>query len=275
MKRVARLGLAALFAFPALIACEDREVSLQVVNVAPLDLGSCGATTDETIFLGNGVVDLALARDYAIFARITNNMFEISQVKNYTVQDARLETNDVVLNAAVIEFSALDQITANLPEKVRVPITGTVALNGSATIPLQVLSPAMLQELRSSREFRNFDAQNNLRPIRGLVKIIAKLQIEGETLDGKSIQSNQFLFPIDVCNGCRVSFPAVALAVDANTGAQFCLSPAELGEAVADLVPPECPGFVGTDGVFIDCVQCRGAAIDSVAAQLCNPPVSP
>lgn len=275
MNKMTRTALTALLAASALTACEDREISLQLVNIAPL-AGTCLAETDDTIFLGNGVVDLALARDYVIFARVVNNMIDITTVKQYSNVDARLDTNDVVLSAAIVEFSALDQVTANLPERVKVPLAGTVQLGGEgAVIPLQLLSPSMLQELRSSQEFRNFDAQNNLRPIRGLVKIIAKLRLQGNTLDGKKIESNEFLFPIDVCNGCRVTFPSQVLAVDQGSGALFCLSPNELGPDTDLPDPPVCPNFVGTDNTFVDCVSCRGFAVDAVAAQLCNPAISP
>ena len=70
---------------------------------------------------------------------------------------------------------------------------------------------------------------------------VASIRVFGTTLGGEEIESAELRFPIDVCNGCLVSYPAAAL--DRNvaggdpylcaTSASEAVEPADAAEIVA------------------------------------------
>ena len=112
------------------------------------------------------------------------------------------------------------------------------------------------------------------RPRRTDAEIIAHIRLKGETLDGREIESNEFLFPVRVCNGCMITYPADML-VD-RSGVLTCPPRDPSAEDVAGPADvPLCPGSLGSDDSFVDCQTCQGLAIDSCARQLCQPPQIP
>lgn len=268
-------GLLMALTVGALCACEDREVSITIRQMQTLDNSTCSPSLRTEEALGQGVVDIALATSYVAFPFIENRLSDITEVKTYSVEDARLDTHDVVLRAAVIEYSALGQISAEVPQQVRVPLSGTVQVGGSATLAVEVFSSAFIQLLRSSPEFLLVNTEPP-RATRASVKVIVTLRIEGETLDGTDIETNDFLFPVEICNGCRVTYPRELLVNQPGVGLACPIQVDEDGNPVTAATAEElCDQFVGTDGQFVDCVTCQGAAVDSIARQLCQPPLTP
>ncbi len=258
-----------------LLACEDREVSVTIRQMQPLDEANCAPATVADEALGQGVVDIALAQSYSVFPLVENRLLDITTVKGFGPEDARLDTHDVVLRAAVIEYSALGQITAEVPQQVRVPLAGSVKVGGQSVLSVEIFSNAFIQLLRSSPEFLLVNTEPP-RATRASVKVIVSVTFEGETLDGTDVKTNTFLFPVDICNGCRVSYPRALLVEREGVGLVCPLQVDENGNPVASEVPDGlCDQFVGTDAQFVDCVTCQGAAVDSIARQLCQPAQTP
>lgn len=252
-----------------LVACEDSEVRLQVVQMQPIDLETCTPSVDFTIALGNGVVDIALAQNYLISPVVVNKLLDVRVSKEFDETDGRIDTHDITLRSAIIEYTALDELEANIPSQVKLPISASVPVNGEGTIiTVEALTPAMIEEIRSARQFLLFDSQNQLRPVRSSVQMILKMRLQGVTLDGKEVESNDFVFPLTICNGCRVTYPPDA--IDTSTAVPTCVS--TLATDVAPIIT--CPGVLGQDNSFVDCVQCQGFAADSISRQLCQPPVN-
>jgi hypothetical protein len=73
------------------------------------------------------------------------------------------------------------------------------------------------------------------------VRITAKVRVSGELAGGTSVESSELTFPITVCDGCLIAFPADA--VDVATGQCVGESP----------VPPPC--MIGQDSAT-DCRLC-------------------
>ena len=263
----------------ALVACEDREVSLQIVQMNRVDTETCRVEVDLEQRLSVGRVDLAIADSYSIWPIVQNNLLDATAVKELAETDGRIDTHDILLKSAVIEYTALDQITAPLQETVVVPISATVPLETILAMGVEVLSTAQLQLIRQAPEFLIFDSQNNVRPVRTSARIIVRLRLRGETLDGKDIESNEFTFPIEVCNGCLVTYPPGAIDVTAGQ-VPNCSNLGAVDEDTEtttglDSIDPGCFFVLGTDSNQVDCRDCQGFAVDSIARQLCQPPVTP
>jgi hypothetical protein len=77
-----------------------------------------------------------------------------------------------------------------------------------------------------------------------------RFRVYGTTLGGKEIESGDFDFPIVVCEGCLVSYPASALDPNSPPGQYLCGSTAETTEE-------ERICFFGQDQRF-SCTMCAG-----------------
>src|SRR5204863_1557151 len=85
-------------------------------------------------------------------------------------------------------------------------------------------------------------------------QVVSSVVVRGRTLGGNEVETGEFLFPISICSGCSVFFPA-----EANDPAQCYLCDATDSETPA----PNCrPG----QDRPIDCRLCAGSN-----PGLCNP----
>ncbi len=263
-------------ALAALAACEDNQVSLQIIQMNRVQTDECRIEVDLEQRLSLGRVDVALADSYSVHPIVINKLLETTQVKQHTVIDSRIDTHDILLKSAVIEYTALDQITAPLQETVVVPISVTVPLNTTLAMGVEVLSNAQLQLIRQAPEFLIIDSQSNVRPVRTSARLIVRIRLRGETLDGKEIESNEFTFPIEVCNGCLITYPPEAIDLAAGQ-VPNCrnLSEDDTTTTGLDSIDAGCFFVLGTDFNQVDCRDCQGFAVDSIARQLCQPPLTP
>jgi hypothetical protein len=83
------------------------------------------------------------------------------------------------------------------------------------------------------------------------------VKFHGTTLGGAYVESDEFLFPVYVCNGCLVTFPAGSIPTQPNTTSAYC-SGTVASTSTAEACTP------GQDQ-SIDCQQCF--ALDAV----CDP----
>lgn len=257
----------------SLTACQDRDFGLSIVQVQPLDASACAVNTGQDTFQSSGVVDLALRESYTIHPLIQNNMLDITEVKELDDTDGRINTNAVQLQSATIEYTALDTLSAQITSPTIVPLSGTVGVGQQLVVGVEVLNRAVLGQLRDADEFLLIDDSGQARPIRASIKLIARVRIEGETLDGKAVESNEFLFPIEVCNGCRIEYPAPLLQ---PRGGVLSCPPVTLDAEGNPIQRADdgntCRASFGTEAGLVDCQQCQGVAVNSFARQLCQPP---
>ena len=259
---------------PILASCQDREVGMNILEMKPVDPSTCLAVSDEGAYRAGGVVDLTLRTNYEVHPMVENNMVDTVEIKSLDSTDARVSTNSIVLRSAVIEYTALDQLSANIQTQRIIPLSGTIGIGERLLITgLDLFSSDMLEQFRSADEFLLIDG-GEARPRRTDAEIIAHIRLKGETLDGREIESNEFLFPVRVCNGCMITYPADML-VD-RSGVLTC-PPRDpsIEEMASPSDVPLCPGSLGSDDSFVDCQTCQGLAIDSFARQLCQPPQIP
>jgi hypothetical protein len=268
--RIIGVLLAAGLIIP-LYACQDRDVSMTITRAKPRD-ANCQIVTDDTLFLSHGVVDLVIATQYRLDIEIENNLIDVvKDGKGFSGKDSRINTTDIVITSAIIEYSSLDPLTANIAQKVSVPLSGSIPIGGSVTVGMDLLSASMFEQFRSAPEFLLID-QGEARPKRTSVELITRIRVKGETIDGREVESNEFLFPVTVCNGCSISFPPALLVEEVRR----VTCPATLFDAEG--VPIEferveiCAARLGADGNGVDCQVCQQFAVDPFARQLCQPP---
>ena len=252
-----------------LIACQDNEVGINVVNVKPFDLTTCTAAMNDGEYLVSGTVDLALRDNYLINPVVRNNLADVNEIKGLGTEDARVSTNSVVLQSAEITYAPLDSLVGNIPRTRTIPLSGTVSESDTAVLfYFPLLESEVMDALRSSDTFFLIDDQGNARPKRTSVTILTSTRIKGTTLDGRTVESEPFQFPVEVCNGCMVSYPSSLL--EERNGRLICPA-AEVSEEDAANAEQSCASLVGLDGVATDCSECQGYAVNTFSRQLCQP----
>lgn len=241
--------------------CVDEETSITITRAVPLTAvtGGCGFTPQTDIAVGNGVIDIAMADNYLLGLIVRNNMPDMQTVFGLNPEDARVDAQAVLLDGATISYSVNDQLSVNFPDSITVPFTSFVEPNEQeAAVGVEVFTTSLVEELRNSPEFLSVSQTGQVRPTRSETTIIARVSITGKMLDGTSVETNTFGFPIRVCQGCLIFYPEAA-------GDRCDIVPAE-----AIVVEEECL-LPGQDG-SLDCRLCRQFTDNAISAQLCEPP---
>ncbi|MEO6420576.1 MAG: hypothetical protein ABIP39_14275, partial [Polyangiaceae bacterium] len=158
----------------------------------------------------------------------------------------RTETANVTLQGAIVRVTDASgteiKSFTSLSSGFVAPGNGTTASFGSIAVTL--IDPATSDLLRSTL------------PAHGSKLLVAYFKIFGQTLGGTSVETDEFQFPINVCNGCLVVFPAGSQdeALFAVEKKPNCKS------ATAATTMMATPCVIGQD-VPIDCRTCQGLAV--------------
>ena len=94
-----------LLLLSSLLACQDTEVGMQIVNIRPFDIDNCQASDSDDVFLVSGMVDIALRDNYIVNPIVRNNLADVTKQKGLQESDARIATNGIVLKSA--DFSTM------------------------------------------------------------------------------------------------------------------------------------------------------------------------
>ena len=271
MMRYTGLAVLLLGLTSVLGGCQDREIAMSILNVRPFDTQTCNPIENDQLFQTSGTVDMAMRDTYHATLKVESNLVDVPMIKGFMVSDGRLSTNAILLRSATIEFSTLDQLSAQIPPKRNIPLSGTLTEGGDLLLSgVELLDANTLTQVRNSQEFIS-TAQGEAKPVRTSITLLARIRLRGETIDGREAESNEFLYPIEVCNGCRVAFPP---NMHVQRGG-FLTCPAPDQEADDDAEEDVCESGRGMDDMFVDCQTCQGIAVDSFARQLCQPPRTP
>jgi hypothetical protein len=223
---------------------DDSTLFVQDVLAAPAVTPgqACTFTNDPTqAFISSGVLDIALRQDYSPTYLLANQA-----VPEVNSQQLQTETDIVTVQGAVVRItdSAGNQLNTftRLATATVYPSSGS--LPGYAPITVTVLDSATIAD----------DAflQSNV-AAGGTTRLVTYVTFFGQTTGGAAIQSDEFEFPVDVCDGCLIAFSA---ADDNPLGPQPNCATAAANAATSSL-PSPC--VVGQDSV-IDCSQCLGFA---------------
>ncbi len=243
----ALVAMAAASAFPA---CANNDGSLFVHGVLapPIPNGSqCTYTADPTsaeISRGTADAALLLARsggayspEFLLGSSIiaqANAVTPQSETSTLTIQGVDVRVVDPATNAQVTNYN--------------VPAAGIVEAASGATPSYTAIGAEVLD----ATDLAHFD------PGAGNPSKLAEVYVKfyGVTFGGEHIESDEFLFPVNVCHGCLVSFPATADVTAYCKGAGTSLATTS-------------PCIIGEDQ-SVDCQQCY--ALYDPPLAVCLPP---
>ena len=256
-----RVAVSVLFLI-GLVSCDANEFSIQVRGVVKVDPMSCLPIDSDDALLSRGTVDVVMADQYAISLSMRNVLQNSLDVNGVKVEDGRLNTTDISIKKAIVRYLDPDEVGLALEEEVReIPFGGLLPSSSTKSMiqTLTVLESSMIDILRLNGVFKGVNATGRLGPVEGQFTLLLGIRIQGETLDGRTVESNEITFPVEVCMGCRV----LKLAL----GDEECPMMSSEEQALVST----CPQIVGRDQNYASCGLCTQLAFDSVISSLCYP----
>lgn len=202
LKSLFALAAASSFA-GALPSCATNDSMMYIVGVAAREQGSCTVSADlENPVLARGTMDRLLASEYTAALMVGNQL-----TQRGSRERLRTETSKVALKGAEVRLE-------NTQGALLVPAfsaigTGFVdaseGVDAAPAVMFATLIPASIA--------------GSLTP----GTVVSKVRVFGTTLGGEDVESAELLFPIQVCDGCLVSFPASARDLTADGDTYQCL----------------------------------------------------
>ena len=197
------IGLFALVSTALLVGCAETTPELFILDNQPLaDDCTIESGSTSTTVISAGSMDVLFAQQYTMHPRIENTMVDSETVEfttgggggNGGLQGAEWEANQVSLRRATVRYNPPDVLASVFPDEVTIPISGAVGPGGTFVASLNVISPQLAQTLASLEIFE----------VGAALTLLIEVEIEGETSAGNNVDSNRFVYPIQLCAGCSV-----------------------------------------------------------------------
>jgi hypothetical protein len=213
MKRI--LLISALGALLAACTVQNRS-SIEITGrPAPDSIPSCLFTPSSTTFeSGAGTLDVSFpALSYRTMLQVVNNLADPTTLDPTAVKDTKAwSARSVRIRVNPADYVSDFGASPALLTYVGTNATTVLQLDGSTTSPTakglvdtELVSPTLGADLRASF------AAGSVSPLQRR-RIVLGVTLQGETLDGAKLDSGEWFFPIDICEGClnSTSTPAPA-----------------------------------------------------------------
>jgi hypothetical protein len=238
MRRLSFITLLALgvacFSACALPSCATNDSMMFIVGVAVRKQGACAVKAElGGRFLAKGAMDRLFATEY-VAALIVGN--QITQ--RGSRERLRTETSRVPLKGAEVRLE--DPQGALLVPAFSTIGTGFVdASEGTDPSPATMFATII---------------PATVAPMLPAGTVVAKVRVFGTTLGGQDVESAELLFPIEICDGCLVSYPAAARDLTADGTDYQCKVAADTTMAAA-ATEGDLPCSIGVD-FPVPCTAC-------------------
>ena len=201
LKSLLVLGLAGFSAI-SLPGCAENDSMMFIIGVYARKEGSCTPKADAgaPIWAG-GVMDRLFASDYTAALLIGNQITERG-----SREQLRTETSRVSLKGAEVSLETLKGDP--LVDPFSSTATGFVDAAGGTDPSLSVMYASLIPP--------------SVAPGLPEGTIVAKVRVFGTTLGGQDVESSELSFPIQICDGCLVSYPAEARDLTADGTEYVC-----------------------------------------------------
>jgi hypothetical protein len=229
------LAAAALSALPAVLpSCATNDSMMFIIGVYARKSGSCEPKPEaESPLWASGRLDRQLAASYRAALLIGNQLTERG-----SREQVRTETSRVTLRGAEIRLETPEGVQLREPYST----VGTGHLD-AASGEEPALS-IMYADLIPASVAAKIPA--------GLV--VANVRVFGDTLGGQEVESSELSFPIEVCDGCLIDYPASARDPAAEGNVYVCRLSEDSAQAQE---AGELPCRPGVD-LPVPCTYCSG-----------------
>jgi hypothetical protein len=217
-------------------SCATNDSMMFIIGVYARKQGACQPKPEnESPIWARGVLDRLFADEYVAALLVGNQI-----TTRGSREQLRTETSRVSLRGAEVQLETLQ----GEPLADAFSSTGTGFVDAaSGTDPSLAIMYASLIPA---------SVAGSLPP----GTLVAKVRVFGDTLGGQEVESSELAFPIEVCDGCLVAYPAEARDLTADgTDYQCKIATDESDSAAAADVDLPCQ--VGVD-LPVPCTACSG-----------------
>jgi hypothetical protein len=192
-----RQHLLTALALAAVAGCgADNRASIEITGVAaPTSSTTCEFSASGKNLLGNGLYDVALGGQFVIALYVRNNLVDpntispgaTTQTKDWSVEAVRVRANPTEF---VDRYHPSPALAAISSESILPIATSSIVQpsGGTATFVMGILSDGLLSALAGGAGAGG--------------TVVLGLTLEGRTNDGARLDSSEFPYALDVCNGC-------------------------------------------------------------------------
>ena len=200
------LIVALVVACALLPACSDKVPHNLRVEGMELVISSqndtcIGSFDTAKMLMTDGVLDIRFADTYMAFPVLSNvmNSSLIESKNKISAENNHMHLVGVTLRYSVNEGDALGQQLSNfLPATFFRHTSGYLPIGSTRIIPVAAVPPELGQLIQNS---------GVVEPLYKSIEILLHMTVEAQLLDGTSIQSNEYTFPLRICNGCLLRTP--------------------------------------------------------------------
>ncbi len=242
-KYLLSVGLLSLGTLALTSSCADNNSSLFVVGVIDINATTCAAKPDTTsALLAQGTLDVAFTSSYTAALLVGNQL-----TQQGSREQIRTETSRISLRGAEVTLTTLDGRTLGNYSTVGTGFVDASAgdVPSYASMFVNLIPPTL----------------GNNTAVQAAKVVLAKIRVFGDSLGNSSITSSELDFPITICNGCLVRYPADAADTTLPAGTGYRCSTA----ATTTQTTEAAPCIQGQDAPFA-CTFC------SAAYPLCQDP---
>lgn len=169
-------------------SCAENESMLFIEGVMALDRSDCVLRPEgNSVLLPSGIMDRALTSRYQAGLLVGSQLIQRGDKARLRTETARMSLLGAEISIESPAGGELIPAYSTIGTGFVNPSSGTEPGFGAIIVEI-VPAGATLPE--------------------GLV--LAKIRAFGETLGGQEVESNEYSFPIQVCTGCLIAYPASA-----------------------------------------------------------------
>ena len=180
----------------------DQESQLFIRAVLAPQAPDCQVQADtSSVSQGLGIIDTAISTEYKAWLLVGNQL-----VTRGSQDQVRTETSRISFKSAEVHVTQASS-GAELGAY-SVPVTGFVDPSSGTEPGYGVVLLPLID--RSSLEKLSFSDPSQL------TRIIATVKLEGRTLGGSDIKSNEFQFVVQACRACLVSYGAKDISTEVS-----------------------------------------------------------
>jgi hypothetical protein len=217
-------------------SCASNDSMMFVIGVYARKQGACSPKPEaESPILAKGTLDRTFASEYRAALLIGNQITERG-----SREQLRTETSRVVLKGAEVNLE--DLLGNPVADAFSSTATGFVDAASGTDPSIAVMYATLIPGSVASTLARG--------------TVLAKVRVFGDTLGGQEVESSELAFPIEICDGCLISYPASARDLAADGADYVCKVATTTGEDTSS-GDTELPCNVGVD-IAAPCTVCSG-----------------
>lgn len=184
MRSVAAIASIIACVWLVLASCEDATPNLFVEYVIPATK-ECTHEVDSALYLPKGYYDAFCGKNYNITVRVVSLMLPRADSTR-----PRSEPNEVQFTSAEVRLATRQG--SEVAPQFSAPVFSTVAPGdtakpGRTLVQVEIIPQALVGRIRSHSD-------NEI--------LTATIKLFGETVGGREVESDEFTFPFEVCDGC-------------------------------------------------------------------------